>query len=120
MTNDLLFDQSDTKMLARHGLIPVTTILATANWSNPFLFEELRRRAPWRLGGAAEVTAQLEAREAQEELDKRARTDAHLSALGKDAWGLYGKKIGIRSHMYIPQRKAARPAQTPAIKIVSR
>lgn len=120
MINDLLFDQSDTKMLAKHGLVPVTTILATANWSNPFLFEELRRRAPWRLGGADQVITRLEAREQQDEIDKQSRTHEHLDSLGKDAWGLYNKKIGVRSHMYIPQKKVSRPTQSPFIKIVSR
>src|SRR5437773_9843307 len=53
--NDLLFKDSDTRMLAGYGLIPVTTILATANWGNPFLFEELRRRSVTRMGGAEKV-----------------------------------------------------------------
>ena len=119
IVNDVLFKDSDTRMLARHNLVPVTTILSTANWSNPVLFEELRRRAPWRLGGAEKVINTIEAREAQEELDKRVNTDDHLSSLGKDAWGLYNKKIGVRSHMYIPQRPGPkRPApRSPFIKL---
>ena len=107
LVNDILFQDSDTQMLARYGLVPVTTILATANWSNPFMFEELRRRAPWRLGGAEAVTKQLEANEATAELDKRQNTDDHLSGLGKDAWGLYNKKIGVRSNMYIPRTSSS-------------
>jgi hypothetical protein len=103
IVNDALFKESDTRMLARYGLIPVTTILATANWSNPYLFEELRRRAPWRLGGHEKVNAMLEAQDAQDELDKRAQTDSHLTSLSKDAWNLYNKKIGLRSQMYSPK-----------------
>lgn len=102
IVNDALFNESDTKMLARYGLVPVTTILATANWSNPYLFENLRQRAPWRLGGAEKVNQMLEAQDQQDELDKRAKIDEHLTYLGKDAWRLYGKKIGVRSHMYSP------------------
>lgn len=90
-------------MLASHSLVPVTTILSTANWSNPYLFEELRRRAPWRLGGAEAVNKMLDAQDAKESLDKQVKTDEHLSYLGKDAWNLYNKKIGVRSHMYIPK-----------------
>jgi hypothetical protein len=96
IVNDALFNESDTKMLARYSLVPVTTILATANWSNPYLFEELRRRAPWRLGGAEKVNQQLEAEDQKVELDKRAKTDEHLTYLSKDAWKLYKNKIGVR------------------------
>jgi hypothetical protein len=103
MTNDLLFKQSDTQMLATYGLIPVTTIIATANWSNPYLFIELANRAPHRLGGAEKVTQMVEDQEQQKELLKRMQTDEHLQYLGKDAWGLYKKKIGTQSHMYIPR-----------------
>ena len=106
IVNDSLFNESDTKMLASYSLIPVTTILATANWSNPYLFEELRRRAPHRLGGADKVNAMLEAQDQQDELDKLAKQDEHLTALGKDAWGLYNKKIGLRSKMWSPKTKA--------------
>jgi hypothetical protein len=114
IVNDVLFKDSDTRMLAQHNLVPVTTILATANWSNPFLFEELRRRAPWRLGGAERVAADLEAREAQETIDKKVQTDEHLTSLGKDAWGLYNKKIGVRSHMYIPRTESSKKPISPA------
>jgi hypothetical protein len=103
IVNDVLFKESDTKLLASYGLIPVTTILATANWGNPYLFEELRNRAPWRLGGAELVNQQIEEQEAKDELDRRAATDERLHSLAKDSWGLYNKKIGVRSHMYIPK-----------------
>jgi len=96
IVNDALFNESDTKMLARYGLVPVTSILATANWSNPYLFEELRRRAPWRLGGAEKVITQLETQEQQDELNRRAQTDEQLTYLSKDAWKYYQKKIGLR------------------------
>jgi hypothetical protein len=105
VTNDIMFKESDTQMLASYGLIPVTSILATANWSNPFMFEELRRRAPWRLGGAQKVADDLDAEDAKAELDKRAATDEHLTYLAKDSWNLYLKKIGVRSHMYSPKTK---------------
>lgn len=106
IVNDALFKESDTKMMARYSLVPVTTILATANWSNPFLFEELRRRAPWRMGGAEKVTKELEDQELKDEFDQRAKTDEHLTYLAKDSWNLYKKKIGVQSHMYIPKSKA--------------
>jgi hypothetical protein len=94
---DALFNESDTKMLARYSLVPVTTILATANWGNPYIFEELRRRSPTRLGGAEKVNAMLEAQDAQDEADKKAKTDEYLTHLGKDAWKLYKRKLGLRA-----------------------
>ena len=102
MTQDVLFKESDTQMMARYGLVPVTTILATANWGNPLMFEELRKRAPWRLGGAAAVNKMLDEQEQRDELDRRAKTDEVLTATAKDAWGLYNKKIGLRSQMWSP------------------
>src|SRR5271169_5749762 len=51
VTNDILFNSSDTKMLASLSMVPVTTILATAIWSDA-MFQELENRAPWRQGGA--------------------------------------------------------------------
>ncbi len=102
MVNDLTFKESDTRMLASYGLIPVTSILATANWSNPTLFEQLRQRAPWRMGGAEKVNSMLEAQDQQDDLDKRVKTDDHLTHLGKDAWKMYNKKIGLRSNLYSP------------------
>jgi len=113
IVNDALFNESDTKLLARYGLVPVTTIIATANWGNPYIFEELRRRAPWRLGGADVVNQMLDAQDQKDELDKRAKTDEYLTYLGKDAWKLYNKKIGVRSHMWGPATKLG-PSTSPA------
>ena len=103
MVNDLLFKESDTQMLASYGLVPVTTILATANWSNPLMWEDLRQRAPWRMGGAEKVSNAIEAREKQAEEAKQAHLDESLTHRAKDAWGYYKKKIGIQSHMWIPK-----------------
>jgi hypothetical protein len=112
VVNEALFNESDTRMLASYGLVPVTTILATANWGNPYMFEELRRRAPWRLGGWEAVDRSLYDQETKDELDKRAKTDEHLTSLSKDAWKMYNKKIGLRSQMYSPTvKRKGQPAQ---------
>lgn len=110
IVNDALFAESDTKMLARYSLVPVTTILATAHW-NPEMFEMLRQRAPWRLGGAEKVNQMLEDQDTEHDHAKQTKTDEHLAYLGKDAWRLYNKKIGLRSHMWAPTVK--RPPQAP-------
>ncbi len=113
VTNDALWKESDTRMLARYGLVPVTTILATADWSNPILFEELKLRAPHRQGGADAFTDRLEAQERQDELERQAKQDEFNTALAKDAWNLYNKKIGVRSHMYIPRATRSLVRSTP-------
>ena len=102
IVNEASFKESDTRMLASYSLIPVTSIIPTANWGNPYLFVELHNRAPWRLGGAKKVNQELEEREELAAMDKRTHTDEHLTYLGKDAWKLYLKKIGLRSHMWSP------------------
>lgn len=111
MVNDMLFKESDTQMLATYGLIPVTTILATANWSNPLMFEELRQRAPWRNGGADKVNAHLEMQDQKREIDLNARIDERNTDVAKDAWKMYNKKIGLRSNLYSPVVK--RPSSPP-------
>lgn len=89
IVNDALFNQSDTQMLASYSLVPVTTIIATANWSNPYMFVELSNRAPWRQGGAEKVIADIEGRELSAEMKKDAETDAILTETAKDAWKYY-------------------------------
>lgn len=100
--NDMLFKESDTQMLASYSLVPVTTILATVNWSNPFLFEELRRRAPWRMGGAAKVNADLDSRDQEARTKINQENDARNEHLAKEGWGLYRKKIGLGKTLFLP------------------
>lgn len=116
VVNDVLKEQADTRMLASYGLVPVTTILATANWSNPLIFEELRRRAPWRMGGAAKFTELVEAQERIDAINKKTEQDDKLNYLAKDAWRYYNKKIGVRSHLYSPTVKSDRASNgTPQL-----
>jgi hypothetical protein len=111
MVEEMRKEDADAIMMAKHRLVPVTTLLSTANWSQfPMHMEMLRQRAPWRMGGADEVNRRLEQQEREDEIAKQARIDQNLTDTAKDAWGLYLKKIGVRSHMYIPKTgKAAEP-----------
>lgn len=108
VVNEVLKEQADTKMLASYGLVPVTTILATANWGNPLIFEELRKRAPWRMGGAAAVTAQLESQERGDALKARITQNEDLTHVATDAWLHYNKKQGLRSHAFRTKTSAPR------------
>ena len=108
--NDILKEESDTKMLASHSLVPVTTILATVWWDNPTIFEELTKRAPWRMGGAKKFTDLVEAQDQKREMDNKLRTDEHLDYLAKDSWKFYNKLIGTRSHLWSPTVKSDKPA----------
>ena len=103
--NDVLKEQADTRMLASYSLIPVTTILATVNWGDPFFFHELNRRAPWRMGGAEKFTKIVEEQDKREEIQKAEYQDDLLNYLSKDAWRYYNKQIGTRSHMWSPTTK---------------
>lgn len=103
MVNDLLFQQSDTQMLATYGLVPVTTIIATARWDNPLVWKDLAERAPWRQGGFEKYMEKVVAVDNQREAAKQAKTTENLQGLSNDAWNLYLKRIGLRSHMYSPK-----------------
>ena len=91
--NDALFNQSDTQMLASYSLIPVTTIIATANWSNPYLFVELANRAPHRNGGAEKIINTIESNEAMEETKRNAQTDEMLTEVARSGWNYYKTKL---------------------------
>lgn len=119
MVNDKLFNESDTKLLAAYSLIPVTSIVNLPNWSDPRMFLELNNRAPHRLGGAEKVIEKLETQEAKEEIDKRQYIDDYLNYLSKDAWGLYNKKVGLRTHMYVPRSRSEMVSgnRAPAVHI---
>jgi|ERR1035437_9864125 hypothetical protein len=93
IVNDALFNESDTKMLARYSLVPVTSIMALANWSNPFMFQELANRAPWRQGGAEKVIQRLEGQELAAEQKQADATDAHLHEVAKSGWKYYKEKL---------------------------
>ena len=115
---EALKEQADTAMMMSYGLVPVTTITATANWSNPYIFVELHNRSVHRMGGHEKVNADWDAQDRKDDLDKRVQTDEHLTSLGKDAWGLYNKKIGTRTHMWSPKvrdRKTPAESKAPAI-----
>lgn len=126
VVNDIMKEDADSRMMAAHNLVPVTTLLATTNWSNfPLHMEELRRRTPHRMGGAEAYIKKLEQQEWEDELKQRQDFDNNvLAPLTKDAWNLYQKKIGVRSHMYIPKTgNTPRPDtvrhKAPAVKVGS-
>ena len=104
LVNDLLFNESDTKMLASRGLIPVTTILSTANWDNPLLFKDLAERAPWRNGGAEKINKKLEDDEFLQDMNKRKVTEQNIVDRAKDGWKLYQNKTGQKVSMAFTNR----------------
>lgn len=118
IVNESLWNESDTQMLASYSLVPVTTILATVNWSNPLIFSELAKRAPWRMGGAEKVNKMLDAQDLKEDLATRVKTNEHLDYLAKDSWKYYNKLIGTRSHLYSPTVKQAPSTSRPASPLI--
>lgn len=100
IVNESLFKESDTQMLASYSLIPVTTILPTANWSNPFLFQELRNRAPHMQGGAEAVTKRLEDAEFGQHLKDLAVQDDMTTRFSKEGWKQYRKRIGLGKTLF--------------------
>lgn len=94
--NDMLFNESDTKMLAGYSLVPVTTILATATW-NDLMFADLEARAPWRNGGAEKVIKHIEDREFDKHKKMLERNDQRMTDYAKDGWKVYQQKTGQRT-----------------------
>ena len=117
IVNDIMKEQADTAMLMSYGLVPITTVLATVRWDNPVIWQDLRQRAPWRMGGAAAYEQKIIAQEKAEELEKAAKQDDMLDYLSKDSWKYYQKKAGLRTHLYSPKTKTgtAKESAAPAL-----
>lgn len=104
-------------MLASYGLIPITSIKSSANWSNPYMFEEMRRRTPHMMGGADKFNALVEAQDAADEAAKQATIDDQNTQVAKDGWKLYLKKIGLRSQLYSPKTAGKKAQPAPELSI---
>ena len=114
---EALKEEADTAMFLSYHLVPVTTITATANWSNPRIFKELSDRAPWRNGGAEKVNAMLDSQDKAEALQKQALIDENLTSTAKDGWKYYQKLTGLRSNLYSPTVKQKVQKKSPGIVI---
>lgn len=112
MVNDMLFNESDTKMLASYSLVPVTTILATAMWSDA-MFQELHERAPWRNGGHQKVIQQMEDREWEQHKKTLKKNDQLMTDRARDGWKLYQAKTGQRTFVNKEKVKMAPELNPP-------
>lgn len=120
--NHELDAQPDSKMLASYGLVPVTTITFTGppNW-NPMMFEELRRRAVWRMGGLDAVMKRIEADEKAALKAKAEKISQRNDQIVDDAWKYYNFKRGVRGNLYSPKtpNRGEKPSEkkAPIIRI---
>ena len=110
LVNDISLD-GDSKVLSALGLVPVTTLLATARWDNPLMWNDLAERAPWRQGGAAAYEAKLDEIEKRKQLDIAAKQDDMTNILARDAYKMYQIKKGTRLGL-IGSAKNTVPAPT--------
>jgi hypothetical protein len=114
---DALFNESDTKMLARYSLVPVTTILSTAHWSTN-MFHELAARAPWRMGGAEKVMNAIDDQDLHANQDVQKAITENITERAKDGWKLYQSKTGQRRFLDSTKQAAwnrATPGPTPMV-----
>lgn len=118
LVNDIELS-GDSKQLAQFGLIPVTTILATAKWDNPLMWNDLAERAPWRQGGAEAYEKKLDEIEQRKNIKTAEEINDRNTYLSKDAWKMYLKKIGLRNQLWSPtvKPKESAPKAAPSIKI---
>lgn len=98
-----LMKDSDARMMAAYGLVPVTTILADAKWDNPVMWEDLRQRSPHRMGGAEKFEEMIMAKEQAKRIKDGEALQQDLTDRARDAWGYYLMKAGRRQHMWIPK-----------------
>jgi hypothetical protein len=113
--------EGDSLMLAQYGLVPVTTLLATARWDNPLMWNDLAERAPWRQGGADAYIKKVEGAEAEKQLKINLENSERNTALAKDAWKMYQIRTGTRlgltgSNKVTPNERPA--SASAALKIV--
>lgn len=97
IARDVMREQADTRMLMSYGLVPVTTILATANWSNEATWLDLKQRAPWMNGGADKVIKLVEDNEFDAHLKKIKEQDEKLTNVSKEGYKAFKYKAGKTS-----------------------
>lgn len=106
ITNQALWKFSDTRMLAKHGLIPITSIRSDAHWDNPAIWVDLAERAPHRQGGAEKMAAKIEAMEARAKAARDKTIDDNNTERAKDGWKHYQALTGARTSLATPRRLA--------------
>ncbi|MCA1841306.1 MAG: hypothetical protein LC723_13450 [Actinobacteria bacterium] len=97
VARDILKEQADTRMLAAYGLVPVTTILATANWSGEAMWLDLAQRAPWRQGGAEKVIKVIEDAEYEKHIRELRAEEERLTNISKEGYKAFKYKAGKTS-----------------------
>ena len=95
LVNDMLGTDSDIRLMARHGVVPITTLLATVNWSNPLLWRDLANMSPDMHGGVDKYVKKIEDKEDRAAAVKAASEQDMLDILSKDSWKLYRKYDGL-------------------------
>jgi hypothetical protein len=118
VATEVLKDEGDTLLLASHHLVPITTLSALANWSNPLMWEDLRQMAPWRHPqGADAFIKDVEALDVQKDAATQAKIDNITESLAKDSWGYYRMKAGLQTRMWSPRTASPKsPAASAAIR----
>lgn len=118
----LIDNQRDTAMLARYGLVPVTTMIRYSGaWDIDSMLQKLRDRDTWALSGGpgsgrtaqergARVADAIEAHEASLEQKERARQREDLDYRSRDAWRSYQARTGQRSRPTIQSGAKSAPA----------
>ena len=107
-----MWKDSETKMLASHGLVPVLSITPDVTWENPTIFETLKERAPWMQGGTDKFLAKVEAAEATAEQRRDADTDAMMGERYEGAWNMLRRRMGLGKTWHQPFTPMITPASS--------
>ena len=105
----LLCAENDTKMLAEHGLVPVTKIIRNGlSWNLDAILSGLRARDIWAHGGAEKVA---DAEDAADKLERQRILNsgrADMDHRARDAWRSYQARTGQRTRPTIAPSTSGR------------
>lgn len=89
-----LWNESDTRMMYGHGLIPICPLFLPVYWDDPGMWHELAMKAPWRQGGGEAVADRLDRADRLRVKERRQQVADRLNDAGDYAWKLLMRAAG--------------------------
>ena len=107
--------QNDSAMMAKHGVVPVTSIMGYGVWGTN-IFNSLRARDIWAHGGHEKFVKKLEDVDAAEEVRKKAAVRDDIWMRSGDAWTSYQTRTRQRVNVSGDNPYGGAGSQRPAAR----
>lgn len=107
----------DGDVLATHNLVYVDKIIGWGVWTNA-IFNQLRARDTWRVGGGAAYADLVEQQEAQERLKRHATRSADWDHRMNDFYRSWQARTGQRTKVTIPSQRKSTSSSTAGSGLV--